>query len=209
MTKSGTNEVHGDAWEYFRNNVLDARSFFVPSIGAFRWNQFGAALGGPLVIPHVLHKDKGWYLYGYYEGVRIRQAANYTAFVPTPANLSGNLSNISTPIYNPYSTTPGPNGSFTREPFSGNIIPTSLLNATSVKLGQAIYPAPNLAAGIIPGVNYINTAGNRTDGNQWNVRGDHQFGAHDRFFARYSAANNPSSGVSLPSLPRFDVRQTE
>ena len=201
VTKSGTNEWHGDAWEYFRNNVLDSRSFFVPTLGAFRWNQFGGALGGPITIPKLLKKDQGWYVYGYYEGVRIRQAANYTAFLPTPANLAGDLSNISTPIYNPYSTVAGANGTFTRAPFAGNMIPTANLNPTSVKLAQAIYPQPNLAAGIIPGVNYINTAGNRTDGNQWNARVDHQFGQNDRFFVRYSGANNPSSGVSLPSLP--------
>lgn len=200
VTKSGTNEWHGDAWEYLRNNVLDARSFFVPSIGAFRWNQFGGALGGPLTIPHLLSKEKAWHVFGYYEGVRIRQAANYTALVPTPANLSGDLSDIATPIYDPFSTTAGPNNTFVRTPFPGNRIPQSRLNPQVATLAQGIYPAPNLV-GVIPGVNYINTAGNTTDGNQWSARVDHQFGASDRFFARYSGANNPSSGVSLPSLP--------
>ena len=199
VTKSGSNAWHGDAWEYFRNNVLDARSFFVPKIGAFRWNQFGGALGGPVSIPRLLSKTSGWYVFGYYEGVRIRQAANFTGFVPTAAQLAGDFSG-SAPIYDPYSTAAGPNNTFTRQPFAGNRIPQSSLNATAIKLGQAIYPASNLAAGVIPGVNYINTAGNSTDGNQWNVRVDHQFGQRDSFFARYSDANNPSSGVSFPSL---------
>jgi hypothetical protein len=199
VTKSGTNAWHGDAWEYFRNNVLDARSFFVPSIGAFRWNQFGGALGGPLAIPHLLSKAKGWYVFGYYEGVRIRQAANFTAFVPTAAQLAGDFTGSAT-IYDPYSTVAGPNNTFTRQPFAGNRIPASSLNATSIKLVQAILPAPNLPAGAIPGTNYLNAAGNSTDGNQWNARVDHQFGEHDTFFARYSGANNPSSGVSFPNL---------
>jgi hypothetical protein len=199
VTKSGTNAWHGDGWEYFRNNVLDARSFFVPTLGAFRWNQFGGAMGGPVTIPRLLSKDKGWYVFGYYEGVRIRQAANYTAFVPTAANLSGDFTGLAA-IYDPYSTAAGPNGTYTRQPFAGNRIPQSSLNADALKLAQAIYPAPNLAAGVIPGTNYINTAGNSTDGNQWDVRLDHQFGQHDSFFGRYTGANNPSSGVSLPSL---------
>jgi len=74
------------------------------------------------------------------------------------------------------------------------------MNATAVKVAAGIYPAPNLAPGIIPGANYINTAGNVSDGNQWNVRADHQFGSRDTFFARYTAASNPSYGVSLPTI---------
>ena len=199
VTKSGTSSWHGDAWEYFRNNVLDARSFFTPTVGAYRWNQFGGALGGPLTIPRLLSKDKAWYVFGYYEGVRIRQAANFTAFVPTAAQLQGDFSGSAT-IYDPYSTVAGPNNTYTRQPFPGNRIPQSSLNATSVKLAQAIIPAPNLAAGVIPGVNYLNMAGNSTDGNQWNFRLDHQFGQRDSFFVRYTGANNPSSGVSFPNL---------
>lgn len=199
VTRSGSNVWHGDAWEYFRNNVLDARSFFVPQLGAFRWNQFGGALGGPLALPRLLSRDKGWYIFGYYEGVRIRQAANFTAFVPTAANLAGDFSGLA-PIYDPYSTAAGPNNTFVRQPFPGNVIPSSRLNATAVQLAQAIFPAPNLALGVIPGVNYLNNAGNRTDGNQWNVRLDHQFGQRDSFFARYTGVNNPSRGVSFPSL---------
>ena len=199
VTKAGTNAWHGDGWDYFRNNVLDARSFFTPTLGAFRWNQFGGAMGGPVTIPRLLSKDKGWYIFGYYEGVRIRQAANYTAFLPTAAQLGGDFTG-SAAIYDPFSTTAGPNNTFTRQPFPSNRIPQSSLNASALKLAQAIYPAPNLAAGIIPATNYINTAGNSTDGNQWNARLDHQFGQHDSFFARYTGANNPSSGVSLPSL---------
>src|SRR5690348_9128390 len=200
VTKSGTNSWHGDAWDYLRNNVLEARSFFVPSVGAYRWNQFGGALGGPLTLPHLLSKDKGWYVFGYYEGVRIRQAANFTALVPTAANLTGDFSSSTAGIYDPYSTAPGPNNTFVRQPFPGNRIPESRLNASALTLAQGIFPAPNLAAGIIPGVNYINTAGNATDGNQWNARVDHQFGQRDSFFVRYTGANNPSSGVSFPSL---------
>lgn len=201
VTKSGTNSWHGDAWEYFRNDALDARSFFAPKIGVFHWNQFGGDLGGPLTIPHILSKDKAWYVYGYYEGVRINNAANYTTNLPTPAELQGDFSAAGVfPIYDPYTTAAGSNGTFTRSPYPSNRIPQSEINSTAAKVAAGIYPAPNLAPGIVPGANYINTAGNVSDGNQWNARADHQFGSRDTFFARYTGASNPSYGVSLPSL---------
>ena len=202
VSKSGSDAWHADGWEYFRNNVLDARSFFVPSIGAYRWNQFGAAAGGPAFIPGVLKKDKHWYVFGYYEGVRIRQASNYTGNIPTPANLAGDFSGTA-PIYDPFSTAAGPNNTFTRQPFPNNRIPESRLNASVQTLAHAIYPEPNLAPGVIPGQNYINTAGNRQEGDQWSIRADHQFGQRDRFLGRYTTADNPSSGVSLPSITGF------
>ena len=200
VTKSGSGQWHGDAWEYFRNNVLDARSFFTPTIGAYRWNQFGGALGGPLVIPHVLSKQRAWYVFGYYEGVRVSGAANYTAYVPTAANYTGDLSNSPTQIYDPFSTTAGPNGTYVRTPFPGNIIPASRLNAQALKLAQTIIPAPNLAPGVIPGTNYINTSGTSNSGNQWSARADHQFDQRDQFFVRYSGASNPARGISYPTI---------
>ena len=199
VTKSGSNEWHGEAWEFFRNNVLDARSFFLPSVGAYRWNQFGAAVGGPIQIPRLLSKDKGWYVFGNYEGVRIRTASNFTGYVPTQANLNGDFSASTTPLYDPYSTVAGANGTRVRSLFAGNIIPASRLNSTAVALAKAIYPAPNLASGIIPGVNYINTSATARNGDQWGARVDHQFGQRDNFFVRYTAATNPSTSISLPT----------
>jgi hypothetical protein len=103
VTKSGTNRYHGDAWEFIRNDALNARSFFLPSVGAFKWNQFGFAGGGPVWIPHILSKERAWYVFGYYEGIRHHQASNYTALVPTADELAGNFS-ADAPIYNPYTS---------------------------------------------------------------------------------------------------------
>ncbi len=199
VTKSGTNEWRGDAWEFLRNDALDARSFFLPSVGAFRWNQFGGAAGGPLSLPKLISRERGWYVFGYYEGVRIHRASQYTAMVPTAAELSGNFAG-DPPIYNPFTTAPGPNGSQVRQPFPNNQIPTSLLNASSLTIATALYPAPNLPPGQIPGVNFLNRAPTVQDGDQWSARVDHQFGRNDSFFSRYSEARNPSSGVGLPAI---------
>jgi hypothetical protein len=200
VTKSGSNEWHGAAWEFLRNNDLDARSFFLPAVGAYHWNQFGGAIGGPLTIPKLISKEKGWYIFGYYEGVRIHSASNFTANVPTAAELSGNFAGEN-PIFNPFTTAPGANGAPTRLPFPGNQIPSTLIDPSTLLIAKTLYPAPNLPAGQIPGANFLSTAPSVTEGDQWNARVDHQFGKRDSFFARYTDARNPSHGSGLPALP--------
>lgn len=200
VTKSGTPAWHGTLWEYWRNNILDARGYFQPSVGQYHWNQFGAEAGGPLVLPWLLSKDKKWYVYGYYEGVRITAPADYTAMVPTAAEISGDFSADANPIYNPFSTTQDPvTGAYIRTAFQDNKIPSNLLNSSATTVAK-IFPAPNLAAGVIPGVNYINQAGSHTTGNQWDARVDHQFGQKHSFFARYTGASNPTDSVGLPQV---------
>lgn len=81
ITKSGTNALHGDAYDYFRNDVLDARNYFDPAPNykpAFRLNQFGGSLGGPI------KKDKAWF-FGNYEGIRQRTGVTLVNYVPTQA----------------------------------------------------------------------------------------------------------------------------
>ena len=205
VTKSGTSAWHGTGWEYWRSNILDAHTYPLTTVGAYHWNQFGGEAGGPLVIPWLLSKNKAWYVYGYYEGVRILAPLNYTTLVPTPAQIGGDFSAAGlSPIYNPNSTT-GTAGAYTRQQFQyngqNNVINPSMLNPAAVAIAKAIYPAPNLAPGAIPGANYINTGGSKTNGNQWDARVDHQFGERDSFFVRYSGANNPTSSASLPTTP--------
>jgi hypothetical protein len=204
VTKSGSSEYHGDVWEYLRNNVLDARNFFVPQKGPLRWNQFGAAAGGPLVIPKLVSNERAWYVFGYYEGIRIRRAANTIAIVATPQQLNGNFVG-DLPIFNPYTTAIGQDNRPIRQPFPNNQIPASLLDASAVTIAKTLYPAPNLPAGAIPGSNYFNPGSQRQDGDQWNARVDHQFGKRDNFFGRYTDARNPSATVGLPTLPSVSL----
>jgi outer membrane receptor protein involved in Fe transport len=200
VSKSGTNALHGDLWEYLRNEKLDARSFFVPSLGPLRWNQFGAAAGGPLVIPKLVRRENGWYLFGYYEGIRIRRAANTSALVPTDRQLEGDFGG-GVPIFNPFSTATDAAGVRTRQPFPDNRIPASMIHPSSKLIATELYPRANLAPGVIPGVNYFNPGSSRQDGDQWSARVDHQFGSRDNFFARYSDARNPRATIGLPTLP--------
>lgn len=128
VTKSGTNQLHGTLWEFMRNNVFDARNFFLTptqTIAPLRRNQFGAAVGGPII------KNK-MFLFGNYDATRIRQGVFRTGMVPTAAQLGGNFSGYNKTIRD---ITVG-------QPFAGNIIPTSRLDPISQALSK-YYAAPN------------------------------------------------------------------
>lgn len=128
VTKSGTNQLHGAAWEFLRNNEFDARNFFLtPSqtIAPLRRNQFGVAAGGPIV------KNK-MFIFGNYDGSRIRSGAFRTGMVPTAAQLGGNFQGFSKTIRDPQ----------TGQPFPNNIIPTNRLDPISQALAK-FYAAPN------------------------------------------------------------------
>src|SRR5277367_2077409 len=79
VTKSGTNEFHGSAWEYIRNNVFDARTYFLPTTAkkaAYHQNQFGGAIGGPVRIPKLYDGRNKTFFYGAYQGFRYNQTSN-------------------------------------------------------------------------------------------------------------------------------------
>jgi hypothetical protein len=205
VTKSGTNQYHGDAWEFIQNNVLNARSYFVPSVGVYRWNQFGGTFGGPVYLPHLVSKEKAWYVFGYYEGIRLHSASNAFSFVPTAAELSGDFSG-DPQIYNPYTSTVAPDGSLaSRQLFANNQIPSNLIDPHALTWAKLAYPLPNLPPGLVPGANYLNTTPNINDEENWSVRADHQFGQKDSFYARYSATTNPTESVYLPAFQNIGI----
>jgi hypothetical protein len=110
---------------------------FNQSVGAYHYNQFGAAVGGPLVIAHLLHADRAWYVFGYYEGIRFNQAAEYTANVPTQAELSGNFAGQQ-PIYDPYTSVVAADSSLiARSVYTNNQIPSSELNSGAAAVSDA------------------------------------------------------------------------
>jgi len=126
VTKSGTNRLHGEAFEFLRNNALDARNFFESQShpGPFRRNQFGGALGGPI-------RPNRLFFFANYEGFRQVLAATQGGFTPTAAMFRGDFSALSTTIYDPQSFDPGTGR---RQPFPGNIIPSTRINSVARKL---------------------------------------------------------------------------
>src|SRR5256714_8654598 len=108
VTKSGTNEFHGTAWEFFRNSALDARNP-VTGINQLHLNQFGANIGGPVLLPRYNGRNRTFF-FGSYEGIRRHEGNANQIFIPTPPELNGDLrldpsGNPLAQIYNPYSTT--------------------------------------------------------------------------------------------------------
>ena len=91
VTRSGTNAFHGAAWEFLRNNVLDAKSFFAQDVEPLKRNQFGGTFGGPI------RRDKTFF-FGYYEGLRNRQGETVSATVPTQAERGGDFGLLCTQL---------------------------------------------------------------------------------------------------------------
>ena len=144
QTKSGTNQLHGSAFEFLRNDHLQARDPFAqaqPIYGANGrmipvtiWNQFGASLGGPV------KKNKIFY-FGDYQGTRRITGGSKTVWVPTADERAGNLNDLGINIFDPSSgATPT-----TRTQFPGNVIPQNLLSPQAVKLINLL-PLPNKPA---------------------------------------------------------------
>lgn len=126
VTKSGTNQLHGSAFEFVRNGAMNARNFFAPRQDTLKRNQYGGSLGGPIL------KDK-LFFFGTYQGTPIRSAAQgRVSFVPTAAERAGDFSAISTPLKDPVTGTP----------FANNQIPVSRFSAPSQALLAKI-PLPN------------------------------------------------------------------
>ena len=134
--KTGTNNLHGAAFEYHTDNHLKAKPFFLPA-GQDKPklvdNEFGGAFGGPL------KRDKLFYFLSY-EGGLHRELASQFGTVPTAAMKSGDMSGSTTPIYDP--ATGDPNGA-NRTPFAGNMVPADRISSISRKLA-AMTPLPNI-----------------------------------------------------------------
>jgi hypothetical protein len=191
-TKSGTNEFHGDAWEFVRNDAFDARNPFLATVPPFKQNQFGGTVGGPVIFPHYNGKDKTFF-FAAYEGFRNHTSAQSLYTVPTPAELAGDFSAVPAQIYNPFSTRPDPArpGEFIRDPFLNNQIPAKLLNSSMVGYAKAVFPSP--VATNIPGINGIDTTPTITRQDVASMRIDEQMNERNQLWARYSGYTQPDS----------------
>lgn len=178
-TKSGTNEFHGSLFEYLRNSFFDADPYFQPAGTAkpeFIQNQYGATAGGRII------KDRTFFFFGW-QGTRTDDAAPQLGAVPTIAQTHGIFS---TPIYDPDTTVPNPNGSgYLRSPFAGNIIPASRFDPVSAKL-LSLYPAPDLSGKN----NFFSNQKETIAQDQYVGRIDHRFSDKDSIFGRYSTTSN-------------------
>ncbi len=187
ITKSGTNDFHGAVWEFFRNDKLDARNFFLSPTARkapLRQNQFGVEFGGPLIIPKLYDgRNKTFFMFDY-EGLRLRRLSNGLDTVLTPLMRQGNFSESKTALKAVNGIT-----------FPGNVIPASLLSPQSLRLLQYM-PLPNLSG---TGNNYSATYPNNDSFNQFIGRLDQNLGEKTRLFFRY--ANNDETYLTGATGP--------
>ncbi len=167
ITKSGNNNFHGSVFEFVRNDIFDAKNFFV-SPGStkppFKQNQFGASIGGPI------QKDKTFF-FADYEGERIRQSQTQLFHVPTALQRTGNFTGSGITVDIPGTATMFPN----------DTIPTIDPVAAAI-LAKIPMPTPGLTGSN----NLSETALSTTDVNQYNARIDHTFSTSDNVFVRGS-----------------------
>jgi hypothetical protein len=206
VTKSGANAPHGSVVEFVRNDIFDARPYFLQSTAEkspLRQNQFGFELDGPVVIPRLYDGRNRTFFMGSYQGLRQRQGTASLATLMTPRMLQGDFSQISASINDPA----------TGEPFPANVIPAARLSPVVEKLRQ-YYPQPNLS-GITN--NFSAAVPNTNDFDQTIIRIDQSLGDTVRLFFRYQgqwqdlmagAANPVNATVSPVDSNNFTVGYT-
>lgn len=170
VTKSGTDQFHGSAYEFVRNDIFDAKNFFdLPGpTPAFRENQFGGAVGGPLLK----HRT---YFFVNYDGQRTRQSLADLFSVPTVAERAGNFAGTAT-IFDPFTHQPIPGNNIVNDPA------LHLDPAAMALLGKLPLPTPGLS-----GKNNLISVQERSyENNEYNARVDHQFSDRDNSFVRVS-----------------------
>ncbi len=168
VTKSGSNELHGDAFEYVRNREFNARNFFARTVDPLKRNQFGVTLGGPVTIPRLYKgRDRTFFFFGYQGTILREMLGAQSAFVPTPANLQGIFSSA---VVDPK----------TGLPFPGNQIPTTRFDPASVAFAKDLPTASAAANGQIYYQKPV-----RQNFNEEVARVDHLIGSNDRLTARY------------------------
>lgn len=189
IMKQGTNRFHGTLWEFFRNDVLDANNWFNNRAGKerppLRFNKFGGTLGGPII------KDKTFFFVTY-EGLRRRRGKTFVFSIPTLEMRKGDFSQIRTKsgqpvqIFDPRSTRRNPTGTgLVRDPFPNNIIPEDRIDPVAKKLLE-FWPLPNQPGDPRTGANnFISTAPEKFDTNQFTTRIDHHTLNH-QLFGRFS-----------------------
>jgi hypothetical protein len=194
VTRSGSNDFHGDLYEFFRNDAMDARNFFATRTEPLHRNQYGATLGGPI-------RRSRDFFFLYYEGQRDSEGKTQAAIVPTAAERSGDFSGL----VNPSTGQPAPLiNYFTGQPFPGNQIPGFMQNPIAVA-AEKLYPLPNLGGNV-----FESTQLGSTNYDQGGFRLDHYFRTSDQLFLRYSASSLgqfdplPISGAGVPGFPVTD-----
>lgn len=193
--KSGANQVHGTAFEFLRNSDMDANSFYNNLNGrplqAYRKNQFGFSVGGPVVIPHLYNGHNRIFFFGDYEGRRQGSPTNFQGTVPTALQRAGDFSQTLSQtgahvtIYDPLTTTTTGTTS-TRTAFPNNVIPSSRMDPVG-KAVMGYYPLPTSAGNqYTNATNYYGAGVQNVNIDQFDAKADQYINDNNRLNFRVS-----------------------
>jgi len=184
VTKSGTNSLHGDMFEFERNWKFNARNFFTVNRDQLNRNQFGGTLGGPVVIPHLYNgHDRTFFFFGY-QGTRIANlTGGNSAYLPTAANLNGDFSAMlsATNPANPLGKVQQIVNPVTGVAYAGNILDPTKFDPASIALMKYLPLNLESTNGHIFYVLPLHQGYN-----EYVTRIDQSFGTHDQFSGRYT-----------------------
>ncbi len=192
VTRSGTNQLHGSVYEFLRNDALDARNTFASTKPPFRYNQFGASVGGPVI------KDRTFF-FGNWEEYRYRRSQVRIGSFPTVGQRGGNFGDLRNAqgaliqLFDPFSTQ-GSGTGVTRTPYPGNVIPASQIDPVARAINE-FYPIPNRTPAteterITNTNNFQTNASEIQSMRQYTLKGDHRFTNANSLFFRYSFFNH-------------------
>jgi hypothetical protein len=190
-TRSGTNQWHGSAYDFLRNDALDAANFFDNFAGLpkspLRYNLFGATFGGPVRLPRLYNGSNRTFFFVSYEGTRIRTSRTAQLSVPTAEQRSGDFSRLgfrnNAPVFDPATTRANPAGpGFVRDQFPNNAIPAARITDFAKEI-LGFYPLPTGDAD--RGNNFFRTVGDISDNNQFVAKVDHVLSSKTSLSFRY------------------------
>jgi hypothetical protein len=217
-SKSGTNELHGTAYEFLRNDALDARRFFEDKRGKYKQHDFGWSVGGPVWLPKIYNGRNRTFFFATGEWFRNRVGAGSGRFsIPTPEMYNGDFRNWvdgngrPLPIYDPGTTRPNPSGAgFIRDAFPNNMIPQNRFSTIAKNYSTLVRDLLKPNNGAAPGTsdyvrnNYINNVGTALDPwTKWSVKGDHNIRQNDRvsYMYNHSLHERVAGPDGFPGLP--------
>ncbi len=225
VTKSGTNQLHGTLYEFFRNDALDAGSWANNRAGRpkppLRYNQYGGSIGGPVRFPGKVFgplgydgRDRSFFFYNY-EGYKFITSATGFYTLPTEAYRNGDFSKLADAtgkpilIYDPATTRANPSGNgFLRDAFPGNIVPANRIDPVSKNILK-FYPLPNRAPdnAFTNLNNYFGAVSNKRTLSNHTARFDHRVSERNNFSARYTYYRQFTDQGTSNLYPDPTVRQ--
>ncbi len=176
ISKSGTNEFHGSLFWYHHNAALDATEFGQLTKPHLISNDFGASVGGPVLIPKLYNGKNKTFFFGTYEGLRLPQSQTIQDEVPTQAMRSGNFAASGIIVKDPV----------TGQPFPNDQIPTSRINSVATGF-LTLYPLPNAGnLNVVHAANYIDNRNSSLNSDQYDTRIDHYLTSNMSLFGRWT-----------------------